>query len=555
MLCFAQQTVEVRFLADTPFTIVVPLPTGGVRNLSRERAEPLGSTLVRLRTTLPSLRVDLLDCVGEVVDEATANEHAWLPGHALRLGNESLPLVVNAPRVAELSLAGGAFVGLPLVAATSLEHCSREDLAWRWERDGHVVSSQPLYVPTTADVGVPLLVRCSPRTDGEPELARGASARTGPVRPAPHRPDATARAAALGPRQPGTARVATFNVLADAYAHTWGLLYPYLAKELKPPEYRLPLALADVLAADADVVCLQEVDLRFFHKFWVPQLDAAGYDGRHTAKLGASGEGIALFVRRAAFTVEAFQELDLRAATGLPEGWLEEQQGLADSLSRVTTVGQLALLRPAAHHGFTQPLLVANAHLFFHPRAGHVRILQLHTLLRAAAALAGGEERPPALLLCGDLNAEPQDGPVRYLTSGCLSAKDAEWAAGAAFRFERALRAGPEAVASLAAAQAALPDPAEPPSDDLGFVAAPMGCGVTLRHPFCLVPGCGEPPFTNFVGGFHATLDHVLVDAARLRVLRSMPPPPLAAVTVSTALPNAQFTSDHLLQACDVAAL
>jgi len=349
--------------------------------------------------------------------------------------------------------------------------------------------------------------------------------------------------------------VVTYNVLADAYAHTWGLLYPYLANEHKPPEFRLPLALADVLAADADVICLQEVDVRFFHKFWTPQLEAAGFDGRHTAKLGASGEGIALFVRRTAFEMAVFEELDLRVATGLPEEWLKEQHGLADSLERVTTVGQLALLKPAKG-GFLQPLLVANAHLFYHPRAGHVRILQLHTLLRAAATLAAGEERPPAVLLCGDLNAEPQDGPIRYLASGVLSAKDAEWAAGSAFRFERALRAGPEAVASLAAVQAALPDPAEPPEvDALGFAAVPLGCGVALQHPFHLVSGCGEPPFTNYVGGFHATLDHVFVDADRLRVLGSMPPPPLEAVTVSTALPNAQFPSDHLLQCCDVGPL
>jgi hypothetical protein len=210
--------------------------------------------------------------------------------------------------------------------------------------------------------------------------------------------------------EPGAARVLTYNALADAFAHTWGALYPYLDPSDASPERRLPLALADVLAADADVVCLQEVDARLYDRFWAPQMAAAGYAGVHTPKAGPSAEGPALFVRTAAYRIAATRDVDLRMA--LEKGAAEEEEddddddgenergaavapagaasqplpppppglaplltaqpALATALRRVTTVAQLALLLPAEGNQREQdtplpPLLVANTHLFSTP--------------------------------------------------------------------------------------------------------------------------------------------------------------------------------------------
>jgi 2',5'-phosphodiesterase len=112
---------------------------------------------------------------------------------------------------------------------------------------------------------------------------------------------------------------------------------------------------------------------------------------------------------------------------------------------------------------------------------------------------------------------------------------------------------GDDAVAEQAALAAAQSAAAAPPRDAHGFAAVPLGCGVALAHPFTLASGCGDPEWTNYVGGFAAVLDYVWFDATRLRALAAMPPPPLAAVTAATALPNAQFPSDHLPQCCDLA--
>ena len=62
-------------------------------------------------------------------------------------------------------------------------------------------------------------------------------------------------------------RVVTFNLLAEpfatsAYAKTH--LYPYVPDQFLQSEYRLQLALHELVAYDADVICLQEVDCKAY---------------------------------------------------------------------------------------------------------------------------------------------------------------------------------------------------------------------------------------------------------------------------------------------------
>lgn len=110
---------------------------------------------------------------------------------------------------------------------------------------------------------------------------------TAPVAPAPHRPFADARRVLFGPSPAerksvdGELRIASHNILADAYSHTWGGLYPYLSPAAAAADYRMQLALADVRGLSADIVCMQEVDTRWFERFWRPAMEADGYEVRN----------------------------------------------------------------------------------------------------------------------------------------------------------------------------------------------------------------------------------------------------------------------------------
>lgn len=144
---------------------------------------------------------------------------------------------------------------------------------------------------------------------------------------------------------------------------------------------------------------------------------------------------------------------------------LTDEPDTAVALESVTTCGQLAYLIPVAQQAggageanavagegaaaaaaaALRPLVVGNTHLFFHPQAAHIRIIQAHTLLAAAAAFAddqqaeagarAGSGAAPALVLCGDFNSEPFDGAAEYLMKGHLAADHPEWVSGRLFRW------------------------------------------------------------------------------------------------------------------------
>jgi 2',5'-phosphodiesterase len=122
------------------------------------------------------------------------------------------------------------------------------------------------------------------------------------------------------------------------------------------------------------------------------------------------------------------------------------------AMSKISTVAQLAVLEPVATDSeldasATPALVVANTHLFFHPGAVHLRVLQARWLLRHADGLrrryqqevsqasgldTGSDDREVlqraragvGLVICGDFNGEPCDGVIRFMREGRLGAGD-----------------------------------------------------------------------------------------------------------------------------------
>mmetsp|Transcript_16300 Transcript_16300/g.31313 ORF Transcript_16300/g.31313 Transcript_16300/m.31313 type:complete len:252 (+) Transcript_16300:930-1685(+) len=79
-----------------------------------------------------------------------------------------------------------------------------------------------------------------------------------------------------------------------------------------------------------------------------------------------------------------------------------------------------------------------------------------------------------------------------------------------------------------------------------------VGLGLSLAHPFELESGCGFPEWTNYVQGFTGCLDYIWCDKRSIKVLGTLPEPPLASITKEVALPSSEFPSDHLPMACEI---
>ena len=454
---------------------------------------------------------------GAALDPETPNADAWVSGRTLVVdGVGSFRVRVNAPSLESVVVAGYPVVGSPLVAAPfGARHCDEdEDLAYEWFRrvtrddeeketganaGENAVASDVLvgvgraYVPTPADEGRVLVVTATPKPPRGDDAPCGAPASfataraTAAARP---RPDAAKRMKRFVPsseeervsaeeRGGGTSdvaddasvvRIMTYNVLADAYSHTWASLYPYYSAANADPHARLPLAMQDVLLASPEIVALQEVDRKWYGEFWVPQMRAAGYipAGPLAEKTGLTREGCCVFCKADAWRVVDAAVVSLKDPGPMPEeeataAFVRAQPHLREALEKISTVGLVVALEPrrsflGAKNEKTKnarrPLVVANAHLFFHPGATHVRALQTRWLLRHAqkareahARVETRDEdddddddddatrRTVGLVVCGDFNAEPFDAAARFAKEGALSAGDADWALGSVFRW------------------------------------------------------------------------------------------------------------------------
>ena len=482
--------------------IEIPLPSPiGTKRLQRPIDEPVSKALARLTATIEKARkkigskkktqkddgqkpnespppnatlVKRSPDDRSVISDETSNTEAWQDGVVLVIdGIGEYRVRVNAPFVETVSVAGYPTVGAPLVAvAGGTKHCDEDrDLRWVWFRVGKEgmaveVSQGRVYVPTDMDVGYKLKVEAMPKPpagDDAPCQSDPASFTTPRATVvAKPRPDAHARKAALGPHlnDDTTVRVMTYNALADAYSHTWSELYPYLKPETADPQRRLPLAMEDIRMASPDVVALQEIDRKWYHEFWVPQMDKAGYEpaGGLAEKTGLTREGCATFVRRDRWRVMNAEVISLKQPGPMPDEseidkFIQQQPHLQEALGKISTVGLVTTLEPVVGEDETNsdanktdkrcPVVVANAHLFFHPGATHVRVLQTRWLLRHAhktreaysAESSDTKKTKVGLVVCGDFNAEPFDAAARFAANGRLSAGDGDWALGSVFRW------------------------------------------------------------------------------------------------------------------------
>ena len=411
---------------------------GSTKRLERVASESVSKAFARLRASLKKdgradvETITLKDCA----DDAS-HEDAWQSGGELTVGDERFRVRLNAPDIGGIVAVDFPMVGFPCAAtAVGLDFCEQEDVAFAWSVDGREVGQGRVYAPTEEDVGKRLMVRAfgaRDRTTGEMcgrevdyEFANAVR------RLDLDRTDALERLRPGETSKRGDLRVMTYNILADAYSHTWQTMFPYFADDLAKAERRLQLVLQDILEAEADVVALQEVDKKWHELLFEPVLASRGYVSTDwCGKSGQTMEGSAIFFRSSKFTIleEQVIKLNETSDTQMKRFILDDENyELANALAKITTVAQLVKVKDKSTQ---REMCVGNCHLFFHPGAMHIRIIQAHELLTQATAFADGGP----LMLCGDFNGEPEDGVIRYISKGKISAADSDWIRGSLFRW------------------------------------------------------------------------------------------------------------------------
>ena len=333
--------------------------------LSRDLEEPVEKCVERLKRNLAKKRsFERLDILGDVW--GLPNGEAWARATAVVVDDETFECLPYAS-LGKLSCLGAATIDVP--------HCAYcPGAVFRWFADD-LVSEDQFFTPTKEIEGRTLRLEAHLPNDGlftKDEAFRELV--IGTVRAAAV-PDAWRRVREFEKKKNDSFRVATYNVLAEAYERQHS--------ETIPSAERLPVALGELTTLLPDIACLQEVDEKYVETFWGPQLEALGYDIWFSSKNGGAREGLVMAVRRP-WSFQSRHILPLRVNP------------------QVNTIAQIAEIGD-----FT----VVNTHLYYANDAVAIRHEQMRRILL---------ERPD--IVCGDLNAFPSSTALKLATETLHSA-------------------------------------------------------------------------------------------------------------------------------------
>ena len=529
----------------------------------------------------------------------TTNEDAWKHGRLLVVGSDSYVVLFNPPTVDKLDILGSSvFTGVPVCPVVQLRFADSCD--WQWHRrnspsnnnnsnnnnsnsidhqwEAIPGATEQVYVPTPEDVGSILEVVCTPTRMAPCDKDMSGTSMQSVIHGDPLKKELSSIVCEAPNPGPGAGRhemmsaftdapqlrAVTYNILADQYASTESAknqIFAHCPPEYLSADYRRPLVLGELLGYHADILCLQEVDEKMFSLMLQPALQHQGYEGIYTNKSGAVREGSATFWRSSRFDMknqhsivmkELFPPPQQSTATPKQEHYhsvfgdmLKSSPALAHALQKVGTIGQLTLLVDTEHQN--TPLLVANTHLFFHARAPHIRTMHTYALMREAHTFLRSIEdlgsTPPALVFCGDMNSDLNDGipgAIHLLQHGRLPADHWDWSYGVQFKWESEDSSLCDEVQKMEDTDLHHLHPCPPHSPEEAVT------GVDLSLPWALAAADDlKSGFTNYVKGYQGLLDYIWYDPRYMSAENGAELPGVEALDGSY-LPNKRFPSDHL---------
>lgn len=185
--------------------------------------------------------------------------------------------------------------------------------------------------------------------------------------------------------------VLSFNVLGDTYTSPRHL--PHVAPSLVPWSYRWPLIEAEVFTSDADIICLQEVDLARLEDYHAA---AAAHSYQILVQQGKGDHPVLNCILYSSKFTMVWS--DHRSRTLIAAFTFEVDN-------------------------FVQVLYVVNCHLEGHPHRPNDRVNQMRSALQRMQWHQGNNGIAPEsanVLVCGDFNSTPHEGVCRLLHHGRL---------------------------------------------------------------------------------------------------------------------------------------
>ncbi|XP_014259639.1 2',5'-phosphodiesterase 12 [Cimex lectularius] len=442
-------------------------------------------------------------------------------GLLMKFVDNEYSVAVNHPCVLQLTMPKFAMSDCPLypkslrIFSGDLAH---SEMSWQASRDNgktwKVVGDCILHYPTQKDVGSFLKFVCKPGNEERfgPEVDAEIPKKVS-LSPVSYREGYSDFAPA------DQFRVMSYNLLADLYAETEVAIKQLFAH--CPPfalsiDYRKPLLLREIMGYKADIICLQEVDVKIFEYDLSFLLGCVDFAGEMAKKNGTVSEGVATFFNKTKFRLVQQckyvfgEEVDKDKMFADIWDQIKLNEKLVEKIKDLGTVLQILVLESVQNP--SNYLVLGNTHLYFHPTADHIRLLQAAMALRwMNSTISQFEEKGKniSMIFCGDFNSTPESGVYEFMTANVIPPDYKEWSS----------------------------------------VEEEKITGLELKHNFQIKSAyevTEKFPLTNYTPLFSGCLDYIYFTSKSLDVVEKLKLPDEQFLKEQVGLPNPNFPSDHL---------
>jgi 2',5'-phosphodiesterase len=308
-------------------------------------------------------------------------------------------------------------------------------------------------------------------------------------------------------------RVVSYNILSNRYTEAKEQ-FPYCSPQTLAIDYRKQLIAKELTGYQADIICLQEVDSAIYTSYYKNEFKSKGYQSFYHRKGNKIPEGLTCFFNKSRFKKVddhqiIYSTLIKNKSFTYLFNFVKSNVDLKESFMKQLTSLQVTVLKLAWKKN--EYIVLANTHLFYHPDAELVRILQVNIATTYLSSLCGkysqnGEK--VRLIFCGDFNSVPTSPVYEYMMNK---------------RIERSHR-----------------------------IFEKTRNNIDLSHNFQFESAYGKPKYTNYTDDFKDCLDYIFVEKNKIKVDKVVPLPTEEELSQHQGLPNDVFPSDHLALVTDL---
>ncbi|KAI9478022.1 MAG: Endonuclease/exonuclease/phosphatase [Benjaminiella poitrasii] len=314
---------------------------------------------------------------------------------------------------------------------------------------------------------------------------------------------------------PNKITVLGYNILCPKYATAQA--YGYTPSWALSWNYRKELLVSELLNYNADVICLQEMEMGQYEEFFKDHFKKMGdYDSIFYPKTRVkilmnekerrAVDGCATFYKTTKFRLIENELIEYnQKALQRPDF-----KQTADIYNRVMNKDNIAVFSLLEHKDSQKRLVVANSHVHWVPSDADVKLVQVGVLMDELERFT--RKHSTTLLptvISGDFNSTPDSGVYEFFSKGLI----------------------------------------QQGHDDFGNHSYGTYTTEGLSHPFQLKSAyshLGELPFTNYTPGYKGVLDYIWYTANTLDVVSLLGPIDHDYLSKVVGFPNAHFPSDHI---------